>query len=736
MLAIAVPRFGRAAEPIRLSAAGDGASWSVLERTSSGWRPLFSHAHVHAETADGADAPFSHAAVSSDGRSISFQSPDMAVKILARWLPDGRLPATVTLLPVAFARHAGVRLKMLQIAQGATVAPLGDSPRVLVNGYQAWSRTEVAPLETDKPLQSWWVSAIHASHRSFLAGYASNVVGLNLFTLETTADGITLSDRSEYGRLPISSTADGTTLDALYVAAGPNPSDLLAQYAAAARVLTNALDPAPQQTAKGVPTGWCSWYGYQTGIAEGQVLANADAAVREFGTKDLRVVQVDDGFQMAAGDWDTNARFPHGHKWLTGQLHAKGFQAGLWLAPFAVSESSTVFKQHPDWILKRTDGAPAKMWDNASWGGAIYSLDATLPAVRDWLRALFHKVTADWGYDYVKIDFLYYPLESNTVAAGDLARVPGYRAALKAIREGCGPKTYILGCGAPIGPTIGLVDGNRVGPDVGTAWGGVVEAARNTAARQWMNGVWWQNDPDATVLRDPLTADQAHAWACAVALSGGLVMLSDDLDKLDTERTAFAGGALPVTAGKAQIADLWSGAEEPASAWVLPSSRSAANITVAGLFNWTGAPKTMAIDMKTLGVPSKSRRVHVWDIADANYLGAGCTAVDVPPTSCRLLALTPDAGHPQIIGTDVHLTGGAKDIAGVTWVARYKALRGQFRATTGRTFHIAVSQPDGTTFRAVEADGAAVERVPSAPGSVLLAVKPSKASVRLVLRFK
>ena len=34
------------------------------------------------------------------------------------------------------------------------------------------------------------------------------------------------------------------------------------------------------------------------------------------------------------------------------------------------------------------------------------------------------------------------------------------------IREAIGPDAYLLGCGAPILPSVGLVDAMRVGPDI------------------------------------------------------------------------------------------------------------------------------------------------------------------------------------------------------------------------------------------------------------------------------
>jgi predicted exporter len=62
------------------------------------------------------------------------------------------------------------------------------------------------------------------------------------------------------------------------------------------------------------------------------VIANLAAAQRLFDPRAFRVIQLDDGFQRAAGDWETNAKFPHGHRWLTDHIRAAGFIPGLWLA--------------------------------------------------------------------------------------------------------------------------------------------------------------------------------------------------------------------------------------------------------------------------------------------------------------------------------------------------------------------------------------------------------------------
>lgn len=61
------------------------------------------------------------------------------------------------------------------------------------------------------------------------------------------------------------------------------------------------------------------------------------------------------------------------------------------------------FRQHPDWLLK-VDGKP---WCCGSNWSSFYALDIDNPAVLDYLRRVFDRVLNDWGFDLVKLDFLY-----------------------------------------------------------------------------------------------------------------------------------------------------------------------------------------------------------------------------------------------------------------------------------------------------------------------------------------
>ena len=72
------------------------------------------------------------------------------------------------------------------------------------------------------------------------------------------------------------------------------------------------------------------------------------------------------------------------------------------------------------------------------------------------------------------------PTHQDSLASTPIRRAPpiSVRAGFEAVRRGAGDDTFLLGCGAPLGPTIGVVDGMRIGPDVAPWWG----AARRSCA--------------------------------------------------------------------------------------------------------------------------------------------------------------------------------------------------------------------------------------------------------------
>jgi alpha-galactosidase len=291
------------------------------------------------------------------------------------------------------------------------------------------------------------------------------------------------------------------------------------------RYTERAAVPPPRPA----PTVWCSWYHYFTGVTEGDMLENLDA-MDELDLP-VEVVQLDDGYQAEIGDWlELSGRFSSLHE-LVDRIRQRGRRAGIWVAPFLVGERSRLAAEHPDWLVR--DAGAGRNWDQE-----LRALDVTHPDAAGWLGEVFTTL-AGMGIDYFKIDFVY----AGALEGGRHGHADGlaaYRRGVELIREAIGPDAYLLGCGAPILPSVGLVDAMRISPDTAPAYepqgADLSQPSQRAAvltgrARQWQHGRFWVNDPDCLLVRPAV--ERREAWAAHVAEVGGLVASSDRLRDLD-----------------------------------------------------------------------------------------------------------------------------------------------------------------------------------------------------------
>ncbi len=257
---------------------------------------------------------------------------------------------------------------------------------------------------------------------------------------------------------------------------------------------------------KAAPRVWCSWYSLYTSIEENLLYKIFD----ELGDLPFDVLQVDDGWQIEVGDWEANEKFPAGMKALADKIKSTRRKAGLWLAPLIAAKSSKLFHEHPDWFLRDERGRFVSAGFN--WGEQLYALDTTHPDALNWLAALMKQVRA-WGFDYLKLDFLYggaLPGKRHQ----QMPREAAYRNGLKVMFEAMSEDSFFLACGTPILPSLGLCDAIRIGPDVSGTWENHLESvllynpttptARN-AIRTAVNRLWLkplvQTDPDPAYFR-------------------------------------------------------------------------------------------------------------------------------------------------------------------------------------------------------------------------------------------
>ncbi len=340
-------------------------------------------------------------------------------------------------------------------------------------------------------------------------------------------------------------------LDPVRFALGSDASRLLEEHAAAHGREAGA------RTGAGFQAGWCTWYHYFHDVTEEIFLRNLDALAASRDEIPIEVVQLDDGYQRAIGDWlETNGKFPRGIAPLAGAIRDAGFRPGIWTAPFCVAPESRLFADHRDWLLRRGDdlhrGLLHPLWSKEA---SIYVLDTSREEVCAHLMRTFAALSG-MGFSYLKLDFLYAAAMQARARDGSVTRAARLRRGLDAVRAGAGEDAFLLGCGCPLGAAVGVVDGMRIGPDVapywhvdpGTAIPGIEatvpstrNALRNVVNRAWMHRRLWLNDPDCLMARTrdtKLGEAEVKSLAAGIAVTGGMVIFSDDVPGLAPEERA------------------------------------------------------------------------------------------------------------------------------------------------------------------------------------------------------
>ncbi|MCC6275287.1 MAG: alpha-galactosidase [Leptospiraceae bacterium] len=315
---------------------------------------------------------------------------------------------------------------------------------------------------------------------------------------------------------------------------------------------------------KEVPPGWCSWYYYYTEITEEIILENLKQVRRK--NLDLEFFQIDDGYQREIGDWlIQNEKFPNGLGFLSEKIKRENLIPGVWLAPFLVRKKSDFFQKYPEAVLKDEKGKPVPALWQPNWGyDYTYCIDTTHPASENFLETVFKTFVKEYGYPYLKLDFLYAGSLPGVCYAKNLTPAERYRNAIKLIRKIVGKDVFLLGCGAPIIPSIGLFDGMRIGCDVTPFWGpewrrrmlrdrnalSTEKALVNVITRSSMHRNLWLNDPDCLLVRsdkNKMTLDQTILMATVMSLSGGMLLISDNLTTISDDRLDILKKALSLS---------------------------------------------------------------------------------------------------------------------------------------------------------------------------------------------
>lgn len=401
------------------------------------------------------------------------------------------------------------------------------------------------------------------------------------------------------GRLQILMNTEGLSLlpgahwdsESLVILTGEDKSQLFAELSRHINRAHPALPTRPRAT------GWCSWYHYYAEVTREAIEENVLQMQQRFPA--LEYVQIDDGYQSAMGDWLLPSdRFDGGLLPLLASIRDSGREPALWVAPFIAEPGSQIFQQHPEWFIRDADGSPLPA-EKVTYGGwrctPWYVLDGTLPAVQQHLRQLFHTLRHEYGIRYFKLDANFWgALHGGQFADRRATRIQAYRRGMAAILEGTGDDVFLLGCNAPLWPSLGLVHGMRVADDVERSGHRIRQIAKEIFSRSWQADRLWQLDPDCLCLLDipgqSATPAEYSFHAAMMAACGGMLLLGDRLADLGVHQQQVVAGLQKLAQARAPAARF---ADEEYLLAQLPWEQG----TLSCYFNWQPEPIALELPM-------------------------------------------------------------------------------------------------------------------------------------------
>jgi len=310
--------------------------------------------------------------------------------------------------------------------------------------------------------------------------------------------------------------------------------------------------------------GYESWYNHYTDINEKMILEDLYSLGKTenliklwFNDRNKKAVfQIDDGWEKAVGEWEVDtSRFPNGLKVIAEKIENAGYVPGIWLAPFLVTRQSKIFSEKPEWLLKESgSGKFVAAGFNPLWDKYFYCLDLSRSDVLEYLQKTIDRVIDEWGFRYLKLDFLYAGMLNGSFADGTSPYEHYEKAcAILTKRHTTAndlPVTY-LGCGLPLGSSFRHFPLSRIGADTREQWDWIIPKLVNytggpgaytslmdTIGRSHFNGTVYINDPDVVFLRSnncKLSENEKELIALVNFLLGGQIMFSDNPLRLESQ---------------------------------------------------------------------------------------------------------------------------------------------------------------------------------------------------------
>lgn len=338
--------------------------------------------------------------------------------------------------------------------------------------------------------------------------------------------------------------------------------------------------------------GWSTWDYYFTSATEDDVKENVDFIAADSVLKEkVRYIALDDGWQQREGDWQSGSRYPSGLKSLVEYINAKGFEAGIWIAPTRLHFLCGTIMRRNDFLIRNELGDPIMDED-------MYVLDPTHPDGEKFLRETFTYLN-DCGFRFFKLDFISNMLKQDRFYDTQAGPFDALEKLFQIARESVAEGSHLMGCSLPYGARAGMADSRRTGLDIHNTYKHLKKCFEMYLCQYAVNEKIYRNDLDYLLVRGPETSEEdqynvllpwkgmyaneptdefrwrdgedfsyteAKSWCSIMLMSGSSVFLGDKLPLLNekglellrkTLQNVDFHAAKPVFSGKEGLPEIW-----------------------------------------------------------------------------------------------------------------------------------------------------------------------------------
>ena len=368
--------------------------------------------------------------------------------------------------------------------------------------------------------------------------------------------------------------------------------------------------------------GWATWDYYAYIFATNDIYDNMEK-LKKLNTA-ANLIQIDAGWYSARGDYAVRTNLAGSMREISDRIKAAGMTPGIWIDGFRANSTSEVCLKHPEYFLHDQDGNMIVEIRRPTGPDRdrVY-FDYSHPGARADIAERIRAIVKDYGFPYVKIDFMRFGLNQDImrnkptlkrIKAHDptITDVERMRLGLQAMREAVGKDNYLLGCSAVFGPCIGFVDGMRTGGDISPRFDAFPERSLANLGHFYLSGKVFNGDIDYLTFRSAadedekvsreevkrggtLTLNEAQMWADLSKLYGNCRLSSDNLLTLRPERQALVKEVFEYPAMDETVPlDIWRHAASKGDGFELVLARKGKDI-YPGVFNWSDTPKEYAL---------------------------------------------------------------------------------------------------------------------------------------------